>query len=152
MGFQRVRHDWACTRSNIFRFHIDVLGFPGSSAGKEVTCNAGDLSLIPGLGRSPTEETGYPLQYSWAFLVAQMVNNPPAMQETYVWYLDWKEPLEEGMATHSSIVTWRISMDRGAWQATVHGVTKIQTRLSHPASILWQINCSVAQLYLYNFA
>ena len=59
-------------------------GFPCSSAGKESACNAGDPSLIPGLGSSPGEGTVYPLQYSWAFLVAQMVQNPPAMQETWV--------------------------------------------------------------------
>ena len=59
-------------------------GFRGSSAGKESVCNAGDPSLIPGSGRSPGEGIGYPLQYSWASLVAQMVKNPPAMQETWV--------------------------------------------------------------------
>ena len=53
------------------------LGFPGSSAGKEFTCNAGDTSSIPRLGRSPGEGKGYPLQYSWASLVAQMVKNLP---------------------------------------------------------------------------
>ena len=64
-------------------------GFPDSSVGKESTCNAGDSSLIPGLGRSPGEAIGYPLQYSWAFLVAQLVKNPPAMQETWVRPLGW---------------------------------------------------------------
>ena len=54
------------------------LGFPGSSADKKSACNAGDSSLIPGLGRSPREGIGYPLQYSWGFLVAQTVENPPA--------------------------------------------------------------------------
>ena len=58
------------------------LGFLGSSANKESACNAGDPSLIPGLGRSPGEGIGYPLQYSWASLVAQMVKNLPAMLET----------------------------------------------------------------------
>ena len=58
------------------------MDFPGSSAGKESTCNAGDPSLIPGLGRSPGEGISYPLQYSWASLVAQLVKNPPAMRET----------------------------------------------------------------------
>ena len=53
-----------------------------------------------------------------------MVKNPPAMQETWVQYLGWEDPLEEGMATYSSILAWRIPMDRGAWQATVHGVTE----------------------------
>ena len=58
--------------------------FPESSVGKESTCNAGDLSLIPGSGRSSREGTGYPIQYSWASLVAQVVKNPPAMWETGV--------------------------------------------------------------------
>ena len=70
------------------------MGFPDSSVGKESTCDAGDPGSIPGLGRSPEEGLGYPLQYSWASLVA----------------------------THSSILAWRIPMDRGGWQATVHGV------------------------------
>ena len=60
------------------------------------------------LGRSPGEEIGYPLQYSWAFLLAQLVKNPPAMWETWVWFLGWKVPLEKGKATHSSILSWRI--------------------------------------------
>ena len=60
------------------------MDFPGSSAGKESAYNAGDPGLIPGLGRSPGEGIGYPLQYFWAFLVAQLVRNPPAMWETWV--------------------------------------------------------------------
>ena len=60
------------------------MGFPHSSVGKESACNAGDPSLIPGLGRSPGEGIGYPLQYSWASLVAQPVKNPPVMWETWV--------------------------------------------------------------------
>jgi len=59
-----------------------------------------------------------------------MIKNLPAMQETWVRSMGWEDPLEEAMATHSSILVWRISMDRGAWQATVHGVTKSWTRLS----------------------
>ena len=106
------------------------MGFPGSSAGKESACNAGDPGLIPGSGRSPGEGVGYPLWYSWASLVAQTVKNLPAMWETWIQSLDWKESLEEGMATHSSILARRILMDRGAWWATVHGVTKSQTLLS----------------------
>ena len=58
--------------------------FPGSSVGKESTCNAGDPSSIPGSGRSTGEGVGYPLQYSWASLVTQLVKNPPAMRETWV--------------------------------------------------------------------
>ena len=65
-----------------------------------------------------------------ASLVAQMVKNPPAMWETWVRSLGQEDPLEEGMATHSSVLAWRILMDRGAWWATVHGVAKSQKRLS----------------------
>ena len=65
-----------------------------------------------------------------ASLVAQKVKHPPAMQETWVRSLGQEDPLEEGMATHSSILAWRIPMDRGAWQATVHSVSKSGTRLS----------------------
>ena len=83
-------------------------GFPGSSADKESACNAGDPGLIPRWGSSPGEGRGYPLQYSWASLVAQMVKNPSAMLETWVQSLGWEDPLEEEMATHSSILAWRI--------------------------------------------
>ena len=59
-----------------------------------------------------------------------MVKNLPAIREIWVQSLGGEDPLEEGMATHSSILAWRIHMDRGAWQATVHGVAKSRTRLS----------------------
>ena len=59
-----------------------------------------------------------------ASLVAQMVKSLPAMRDTWVWSLCWEDPLEKEMATHSSILAWRIPMDRGGWQATVHGVTQ----------------------------
>ena len=109
------------------------MGFPGSSAGKESICNSGDPGSIPGSGSSPGEGIGYPLQNSWASLMAQMVKNLPAMWETWVGSLGWEDPLEEGMAAHSNILAWRISMDRGAWQDTVHGVAKNRTRLSNQA-------------------
>ena len=64
--------------------------------------------MIPRSGRSPGEGIGYPLQYSWASLVAQLVKNPPAIQETWVQSLGWEDPLEKRMATHSSILAWRI--------------------------------------------
>ena len=63
----------------------------------------------------------------WASLVDQMVKNPPAVWETWVRSLGWEDPLEEGMATHSSVLAWRIPMDRETWQATVHGASKSQT-------------------------
>ena len=78
----------------------------------------------------PGEGIGYPLQYSWGSLVIQTAKNPPAMWETWVQSLGWEDPLEEDMATHSSILSWRTPMDRGAWQATVHQVAKSQTLLS----------------------
>jgi len=84
------------------------LGFPHSSVGKESACNAGDPCSISGLGRSTGEGIGYPLQYSWASLVAQLVKNPPAMMETWVQSLGWENPLEKGKATHSSILAWKI--------------------------------------------
>jgi len=91
------------------------LGFLDSSAGKESTCNGGDPSSIPESGRSSGEGIGYPLQYSWASLVAQMVKtnkqtnkNPPAMQETWVRSLGWEDPLEKGTASPCSILVWRI--------------------------------------------
>ena len=101
MGSQRIRHDWATnthahTHTNsiyvsipISQFHMYVLmydicfslsdlrGFSDSSVGKESSCNAGDPSSIPGLGRSAGEGKGYPLQYSWASFMAQLVKNPP---------------------------------------------------------------------------
>ena len=91
-----------------------TMGFPGGSDVKASTCNAGDPRSVPGSGRYSGEGIGYPLQYSWASLVAQ----------TWVRSLGWEDPLEEGLATHSSIIVWRIPKDRGAWQAAVHGVTK----------------------------
>ena len=72
------------------------LGFPGSSAGKESTCNAGDPGWIPGSGRSPEEGIGYPLQYSWASLVAELVKNPPAIQEIPVRCLGQVDLLKKG--------------------------------------------------------
>ena len=59
-----------------------------------------------------------------------MVKNPPAVWETWVQSLGWEDPLEEDMATHSSILAWKIPMDRGAWRATVHRVAKSRTQLS----------------------
>ena len=104
-----------------------LMGFPGGSAGKQSACNSGDPSLIPELGRSHGEAIGYPLQYSWASLVAQLVKNLPIMQETWVQSLGLEDLLDEGMATHSSILAWRILKDRGAWRSIVHGVTQSRT-------------------------
>ena len=89
-------------------------GFPQISVSKEYTHNAGDSGSIPGSGRSPEEGIGYPLQYSSASLMVQTVKNLPVMWETWVQSRGWEDPLEKEMATHSSILAWRIPMDRGA--------------------------------------
>ena len=96
---------------------------PCSSSGKESARigNVQNPGSVP--GSCPGEGRGYALQNSWASLVVQMVKNPPAMQEIWVRSLDWEDPLEKGMASHTSILAWRISMDRRAWWATVRGVT-----------------------------
>ena len=89
--------------------------FTDSSVGREFTCNAGDPGSIPGSGRSPGEGIGYPLQYSWVSLVAQLVKNLPTMWETWVQSLGWEDPLEKGKATHSSILVWRIPRLYSPW-------------------------------------
>ena len=89
-------------------FSLHSPSFPHSSVGKDSTSNAGYPSSIPGSGRSSGEGIGYPLRYSWASLVAQLVKNLPAMQETWVQSLGLKDPLEKGMATHSSTLAWKI--------------------------------------------
>ena len=91
------------------------LGFPDSSVGKQSACSAGDPGLIPGLGRSTGEGIGYPFQYSWTFLVAQLVRNPPAMWETWLRSLGWEDPLEKGKATYSNILAWRIPWTVYPW-------------------------------------
>ena len=82
--------------------------FPDGSVGKECACNAGDPGSIPGPGRSAGEGISCPLQYSWASLITQLVKSLPAMRETWIQSLGWKDPLEKGKATHSNILAWRI--------------------------------------------
>ena len=91
----------------IFTFYY-YQGFPGGSTGKASACNEGDPGLTPGSGRCPGEETGCPLQYSWASLVAQLLKNPTAMWETWIRSLGWEDSLEKRMAIHSSILTWTV--------------------------------------------
>ena len=130
---------------------VPWMGLPRSTAGKGSTCNAGDPSSIPGSGSSPGEGIVYPLQYSCACLVTQMVKNPPAMQETGVWSLGWDDPLEEDMATHSSILAWRIPMDRGAWRAIVHGGQRVRHDWVITHSIAqWIRICLPMQLHRFN--
>ena len=99
-------------------------GFPCSSVGKESACNARDPGLIPGLGRSAGEGIGYPLQYSWTSLVAQLVKNPPAMWETWVRSLDREDPLVKGKAT------LQYSGLENSMNCIVHGIAKSGTQLS----------------------
>ena len=99
-----------------------ILGFPDSSVGKESACIAGNPGLIPGSGRSVGEGIGYPLQYSWASLVAQLVKNLPAMQETWVQSLGWEDPLEKGKAAHFPLQYSHLENS-----ITVHGVAKSWT-------------------------
>ena len=77
--------------------------------------------MIPGSGRFTAEGIGYPLQYSWASPVAQLVKNPPAIRETCVQSLGWKDPLEKGKATHTSILAWRIP-----WTVWSMGLQKVR--------------------------
>ena len=103
---------------------VDTLkpGLPCGSVGKESACNAGDPGSIPGSGRSTGEGKVYPLQYSWASLVAQLVKNPPATRETWVRSLGWGNPLQGYPLQYSG---WENSMN-----CRVHGVAKSRTRLS----------------------
>ena len=93
------REDWQATVHRVAKnwtLLSNSIDFPGSSAGKESSCHAGDPGSIPGSGRSAEEGIGYPLRYSWASLVAQLVKNPPAMQETLVRLLGQEDPLKKG--------------------------------------------------------
>ena len=109
--------------------------FPGSSAGKESTCNSGDSGPISELGRSTGEGIGYPLQYSWASLVAQVVKTLPAMQETWAWSLGWEDPLEKEMATHFSVLDWKVPwieepnglQSSGSWRVRHDWETEMHT-------------------------
>ena len=95
------------TPASFFNECCSLSDFPSSSAGNESTCNAEDPGSLPGSGRSTGEGRSYPLQYS-SSLVSQLAKNLPTMRETWVQSLCWKDPLEEGKATHSSILAWRI--------------------------------------------
>ena len=123
-GEARSPNHWATREFAVLRLCRLGNGLPNSSVGKESTYNAGDPGSIPGAGRSAGEGIGYPLQYSWASLVAQLVRNPPAIWETWVQSLIWEDPLErERLPTQCSGL--ENSMD-----CIVHEVTKSRTWLS----------------------
>ena len=114
-----------------FPFSLPLLGigFPVSSVGKESACNAGDLGSIPGLERSTGEGIGYPIQYSWASLVAQLVKNPPAMPETWVQSLGLIPEL--GISTgEGNGYPLQYSGLENSMGCIHHGVTKSRTWLS----------------------
>ena len=85
------------------------------------------LNILQYIKQPPGQRIIQPYTSTRVSLVAQAVKNPPAMWETWAPSLGWEDPLEKGMATHCIILAWRIPMDRGAWQATVHRVTKSLT-------------------------
>ena len=90
-----------------------------------------DLGLIPGIGRSAGEGTGYPLQYSWVSLVAQLVKNQPAIEETWVWSLFREHSLERIKATHSSILAWRIPWTSLPGHKESDTIERLSLSLSH---------------------
>ena len=96
------------SNDNSYLLNTHVASFPDISFGKESAYNARDSGSIARSGRSAGEGISYPLQYSWASLVAQLVKNPPAMWKTWVPSLGWEDPLEKGKTTHSSILAWKI--------------------------------------------
>ena len=103
------------------------MGFPGSSAGKESACNAGDPGSFPGSGSSPGEEIGYPLQCSWASLVAQKVKNLPVTWEIWVRSLGWEDPLEKGMATRSVLLPGESHGQRSLVSCSPQGHKEVDT-------------------------
>jgi len=132
-GTKRNRK-WEHTRFNILMGALFAKGICGSSAGKESACNAGDPGLIPVSGRPARERIGYPLQYSWASLVAQLLKNLPATRETWVQSLGWEDPMK--LLTP---VFWPREF-HGLY--IVHGVPKSWTQLSdfHSLALLCLLN------------
>ena len=144
----RTRLKWLNSSSSSRKRRCFLIwGFPDSSVGKESACNAGDPGSIPGSGRSAGEAIGYPLQYSWASLVAQLVKNPPAMRETWVLSLGWEDPLEKGKATHSSILAWRIP-----WTVWSMGLKNVGATFTFTVNLQCCVSCkytAVIHLYIY---
>ena len=114
-GKKKMHEVWDLTKSNYNRSPLKAalpLVFSAwqslTQLWQESACNAGDPSSIPGSGRSAEEGIGYPFQYSWASLVAQLVKNLPIMREMWVRSLGWEDLVEKGKVTHSRIPAWRI--------------------------------------------
>ena len=106
------------------------MGLPGSSAGKKSTCNAGDFGSIPGLRKITWRRGRLPTPVFKSFPRGSDGKESACKAGDLGSILGQEDPLKQGMATHSSILAWRIPVDRGAWQATVHGDAKSQTQLS----------------------
>ena len=121
MGPQRVRHDWV-TEMN-WTCVVKSVDSGARLSGSAFWLLLSSYSTLGNLLK--------PTRSFRASLVSQLVKNPSAMWETWVWYLSWEDPLEEDMATHSSVLAWRISMERGIWWVTIRPVTKSRTRLSY---------------------
>ena len=125
------------------------LGFPGSSVGKESTCNARDPGSIPGLGRFTREGLGCPFQDAWASMVA-LVKNLPATWETWVWSLGWDGPLEKGKATCSSILAWRIPGLYSLWGHKESDMTERLSLSSESLSLLFFVmSTQLFQFYYF---
>ena len=126
MGFSR-QENWSGVMSLSDQIRLVAQSCP-------TLCHPMDCSppSSPVHGDSPGKNTGVDCHALLQGIFPTQGSNPglPAMQETCVRSLGWEDPLEEGMATHSSILAWRIPMDRGAWWATVHGVTESRTQVS----------------------
>ena len=129
MGSRRVEHDWV-TSLSLFTFmhwrrkwQPTPVFLPGESQGR------GSLVGCPlwGCTELDTTEVTWQQQQQQPLQVTQTEKNLPTVQETWVWSLDQEDTMEKAMATHSSILSWRIPMDRGTWQTTVHGVAKSRT-------------------------
>ena len=143
--------------SNMFFEHLYFIlqysWFTCSSAGKDSACNAGDLGSIRGSGRSPGEGKGYPLQYCWASLVAQLVQNLPEMQETWVRSLGWEDALEKGKAPHSSVVSMGsqgVTHDWAAFTSTADSQYCVIFR--YIAEWFSYTECMNLNVYIYSFS
>ena len=120
---------------------LTISGFPDSSVGKESACNAGDPGLICGSGGSAGEGIGYPLQYSWTCLIAQLINNLPAMWENWVWFLGCEKSPGEGNSYPLQYSGLENSMDY-----TVYRVTNSRTQ---QVTVTWTISMNAIKNTLY---
>ena len=126
-----------------------MVGFPDSSVGKESSCNTGDPGLIPGSGRSAGEGNGYPLQYSWAFPVAQLIKNPPAMWETWVWSLGWEDPWRRERLPTPVFRSGEFHGLYSPWESQRVGHDWATFTLTHSWFTMFQVYSKIIQLYIF---